>query len=181
MSQSKPLPRLLLMLPLLLGAALALLFWRGLTFDANQSPNRLLGKPLPALSLPSLFDGGRLLHTTDIKGPALINVWAAWCSACRNEHAQLLDISRQYGVAIYGVDYQDSAEAAKDWLQQHGNPFTWVMFDGASAAALPLDVFSVPQTYAVDADGIIRARHIGEINATVWREMQAAIMRLPSR
>lgn len=175
MSQSKPLPRLLLMLPLLLGALLALLFWRGLTFDANQSPNLLLGKPLPALSLPSLFDDGRLLHTSDIKGPALINVWAAWCTACRNEHAQLLEISRQYGVAIYGVDYQDNAGAAKDWLKQQGNPFAWVMFDGASVTALPLDVFSLPQTYAVDADGIIRVRHIGEINPSTWRAMWAAI------
>ncbi len=172
----KPLPRLLLMLPLLLSAVLALLYWRGLTFDANASPNRLLGKAVPALSLPSLHDGGRLLQTGDIKGPALINIWAAWCTACRNEHKQLLEIARQYGVAIYGVDYQDDAEVAKDWLRQQGNPFTWVMFDGATAAGLPLDVFSLPQTYAVDANGIIRARHIGELNETVWRALREAML-----
>lgn len=176
MSQSKPLPRLLLVLPLLLSAVLALLYWRGLTFDANSSPNRLLGKPVPALSLPSLHDGGRLLQTSDIKGPALINVWAAWCVPCRNEYPQLLEIARQYGVAIYGIDYQDNADVAKDWIQQHGNPFAWVMFDGVAAAGLPLDVFSLPQTYAVDANGIIRARHIGEVNETVWQALREAMM-----
>lgn len=171
MNQSKPLPRLLLMLPLLLGLILALLFWRGLSFDANQSPSRLLGKQVPNLSLPSLHDGGRLLNTADIKGPALIVIWAAWCTPCRNEHRQLLEIARQYGVAIYGVDYQDDAETAREWLRSQGNPFVWVMFDGAAAAGLPLDVFSLPQIYAVDADGVIRARHIGELNQTIWMQL----------
>jgi cytochrome c biogenesis protein CcmG/thiol:disulfide interchange protein DsbE len=179
-NQPKPLPRLLLFLPLLLSAVLALLYWRGLTFDANRSPNRLLGKPLPSLSLPSLDDGSRILQTVDIKGPALINVWASWCGACRNEHQQLLEISRQYGVAIYGVDYQDEAATAKAWLRQQGNPFVWVMFDGAMAAGLPLDVFSLPQTYAIDANGIIRARHIGEVNETVWQSLREAMLAGPS-
>lgn len=175
MNPAKPLPRLLLMLPLLLSAALALLYWRGLTFDANQSPSRLLGKPLPVFNLPSLLDGGRLLQSTDIKGPALINVWATWCTACRNEHRQLLTIARQYGVPIYGVDYQDDAEAAKDWLRQQQNPYVWVMFDGVAATNLSLDIFSLPQTYAVDADGIVRYRHIGELTESVWQSMREAI------
>lgn len=175
MNQVKPLPRLLLMLPLLLSAALALLYWRGLTFDVNQSPSRLLGKPLPVFKLPSLHDGGRLLQSTDIKGPALINVWATWCAACRNEHRQLVAIARQSGVAIYGVDYQDDAEAAKDWLRQQDNPYAWVMLDGAAATNLSLDIFSLPQTYAVDADGIVRYRHIGELTESVWQSMREAI------
>ncbi|WP_150047251.1 DsbE family thiol:disulfide interchange protein [Methylomonas rhizoryzae] len=175
MNPSKPVPTLLLWLPVLLGLALALLFWRGLTFDPNRTASRLIGKPVPAFSLPALQDGGRLLDSADIKGPALINVWATWCTACRNEHPLLLEITRQYGVNIYGVDYQDEAESAKAWLQQQGDPFVWVMFDGAASAGLALDVFSLPQTYAIDAEGIIRYRHIGELNEPVWRAMWALI------
>lgn len=179
MMPPKPLPRLLLALPLLLSAVLALLYWRGLTFDANNSPNRLLGKAVPALTLPSLHEGGGLLQTADLKGPALINIWAAWCSACRNEHPLLLKLAKQDGIAIYGVDYQDDAALAKDWLRQQGDPFVWVMFDGATAAGLPLDVFSLPQTYAIDANGIIRARHIGELNETVWQTLRQAMLAKP--
>lgn len=173
---AKPLPRLLLMLPLLLGAALALLYWRGLTFDVNGSPSRLLGKAVPAFDLPSLLDGRARLSSKDVKGPALINIWATWCAACRNEHAKLIEIAGQ-GMAIYGVDYQDDADRARDWLGQQGNPFVWTMFDGASAASLALDIFSLPQTYAIDANGIIRYRHIGEVTEEVWRAMRQAVER----
>lgn len=171
MSDAKPLPRLLLLLPVLLGIALALLYIRGLTFDANTLTSRLVDKSIPAFSLPDLYDADKLIRSHDIKGPAVINVWATWCAACRNEHRLLLEISRNYGVPIYGVDYQDSAEAARDWLLQKGNPFERVMFDGAAASSLPLDIFSLPQTYLVDANGVIRARHIGELTETVWLGM----------
>lgn len=178
MSNTKPLPKLLLALPLLLCTILVALYFHGMTFDPNETGSRLVGKPVPSFNLPSLYDDRVLLHSGNIKGPAIINVWAAWCGACRDEHAQLIRISREEGIAVYGVDYQDDAETARTWLKQNGNPFTWVMFDGAAAAGLVLDVYSLPQTYAIDANGVVRARHIGALTEPVWQQLRDAIFTL---
>jgi len=175
MTSNKPVPRLLVMLPLLLAGALALLYWRGLTFDPNQTPSRLLGKPLPAFNLPNLYDDGQTLYSRDLQGPALINVWASWCAACRSEHAQLLKISRDHGLRVYGIDYQDDKDAAKAWLAERGNPFVWVMFDGAASVAGTLDMFSLPQTYVIDAEGVVRYRHVGEVTEAVWLDIEQAL------
>ncbi|MCX7098585.1 MAG: DsbE family thiol:disulfide interchange protein [Methylococcales bacterium] len=171
----KPAPKLLLALPLLMFAILGLLYFYGLTYDPNKYASRLIGKATPVLKLPSLFNTETLLDSTSIKGPALINVWASWCGACREEHAELKRIAAEENINIYAIDYQDDAEIARTWLKQNGNPFVWVMFDGAAAAGLPLDIFSLPQTYLVDAQGVIRARHIGALNPAIWQEMKTKL------
>jgi cytochrome c biogenesis protein CcmG/thiol:disulfide interchange protein DsbE len=175
MPTPKPLPRLLLWLPLLLGAALALLYWRGLTFDVNRSPARLLGKPLPSFQLPALATPDVSLHSSAIKGPALVNFWATWCAACRAEHAQLLALARQQAIALYSINYQDDAVSAKAWLQQQGDPFVWTMFDGAAALSGPLDILGLPETYLIDANGVVRYRHVGELTEPVWQAMRQAL------
>jgi cytochrome c biogenesis protein CcmG/thiol:disulfide interchange protein DsbE len=126
------------------------------------------------VNLPSLENTEIILHSTDFKTPALINVWASWCAACRDEHELLKQLSEE-GVTIYGVDYQDDLENAKTYLKQQGNPFVAIMFDGAMASAMPLDIQSLPQTYLVDKNGIIRARHIGALTPEVWKSMQAVL------
>ena len=175
MNNTKPFPKLLVILPLILSLVLALLYWQGLTFDPNQAPSRLMAKPLPLFQLPAVEDGDKLLSSKQVQGPALINVWATWCAACRNEHTQLLKISREAGVKVYGIDYQDDSEMAKQWLSSQGNPFKWVMRDTVAAMAGTLDIFSVPQTYLIDAEGVVRYRHVGEITEPVWRAMQIAL------
>lgn len=179
MTDAKPFPRLLLMLPLVLGFLLALLYWRGLTLDPNQVPSRLLGKPLPLFQLPALSDDARLLSSKSIQGPALINVWASWCAACRTEHVQLLKIGREYALPVYGIVYQDERDQAQIWLAQQGEPFRWVMFDAAGSVSGLLDIFSVPQTYVIDADGIVRYRHIGEVTEKVWQTMRTYLKTSP--
>jgi cytochrome c biogenesis protein CcmG/thiol:disulfide interchange protein DsbE len=163
------------MLPLVLFVILGLLYFYGLTYDPNKTASRLINKAVPVFRLPSLFSSDIILDSSTIKGPAIINVWASWCGACRDEYAELKRIAEEEAITLYGVDYQDDAEIARTWLKQNGNPFTWVMFDGAAAAGLPLDIFSLPQTYAVDAEGIIRVRHIGALTMPIWQDMKKQI------
>lgn len=172
MSDAKQVPRLLLVLPILLVSALGLLYWHGLSYDPNRLSSRLVGKPIPTFSLPALHAEDVILRSVDIKGPALINIWASWCAACREEHPLLLQLAKKDGVKIYGIDYQDTADTAKTWLEQTGNPFYWIMFDGAAAVSMPLDIYSLPQTYAIDASGVIRARHVGALTREIWQMMQ---------
>lgn len=169
---AKRAPKLLLALPLVMIVVLGVLYFYGLTYDPNKASSRLINKQLPVLKLPSLLDTDVLLDSTTVKGPALINVWASWCGACRTEHEELKRITQEEHVNIYSVDYQDDPVTARNWLKQNGNPFVWVMFDGAAAAGMPLDIYSLPQTYLVDAKGIIRARYIGAITQPIWLAMQ---------
>ena len=175
MSQEKPLPRLLLALPIALGSVLAALFWFGLSYDQNQFASRLLNKPLPYFSLYTLDANKPLINSSELKGPAIINVWATWCSACIAEHPKLLQLSQEANLKLYGINYQDEKKLASDFLQQAGNPFAINLFDGSASTAISLDILALPQTYAIDRDGIVRFRHIGELNDTVLDQLKKAI------
>lgn len=163
MSAHKPLPKLLLTLPWLLGGILAMLYWRGMTLNPNAEVSRLIGKPLPDVALPQLFDANQSITTQQLRGPALVNVWASWCSACRNEHALLHKMVKEDSVVIYGIDYQDNLDAAKVLLAERGNPYALVLFDGASLISMAFDIISLPQTYVIDTHGKVLYRHVGEL------------------
>jgi cytochrome c biogenesis protein CcmG/thiol:disulfide interchange protein DsbE len=160
---TKPVPRLLLALPIILAILLGLMYSYGLTYDPNKSPSRLIGKKIPVVNLPSLANPEIILSSADFKAPAIINIWASWCAACRAEHEFLKQLAAD-GMTIYGVDYQDDLQNARAYLKQSGNPFATIMFDGEMASAMPFDVQSLPQTYFVNASGVIYARHIGALN-----------------
>ena len=170
---TKPTPRLLLALPIILAILLGLMYSYGLTYDPNKSPSHLIGKKIPIVNLPSLANTEIILNSADFKAPAIINIWASWCAACRAEHELLIKLSDQ-GVTIYGVAYQDDLENAQTYLKQNGNPFATVMFDIEMASAIPFDVQSLPQTYLVDENSVIRARHIGALTPEILKNMKLA-------
>ena len=171
----KPAPRLLLILPIVLMVTLGVFYAYGLTFDPNKSQSRLMGKPLPIVTLPALSDTQKEISSLHFKTPAIINIWASWCSACRAEQELLMEIAAQHRFFVYGVDYQDDIENARAYLKAQGNPFNEIMFDGAMSAAQPFDVLSVPQTYLIDQHGIVRARYVGKLTKEVWQMLQATL------
>jgi cytochrome c biogenesis protein CcmG/thiol:disulfide interchange protein DsbE len=171
---TKPELRLLMALPIILILLLGVMYGYGLTYDPNKSPSRLIDKKIPVVNLPSLANSEIILHSQDFKTPTIINIWASWCAACRTEHELLKQLSEE-GVTIYGVDYQDDLENAKTYLKQQGNPFVAIMFDGTMASAMLLDIQSLPQTYLVDKNGIIRARHIGALTPEILKSIQAPL------
>lgn len=163
---TKPAPRLLLALPIILLIFLTAMYGYGLTYDPNKSPSRLIGKKIPVVNLPSLANTDIILNSADFKTPAIINIWASWCGACREEHELLMQLAAQ-GVTIYGVNYQDDLENARAYLKQNGNPFSFVMFDIEMTSAIPFDVQSLPQTYFINENGFIYARHIGKLTSEI--------------
>jgi cytochrome c biogenesis protein CcmG/thiol:disulfide interchange protein DsbE len=86
-----------------------------------------------------------------------------------------MDIAEQHRFFVYGVDYQDDLDNARGYLKAQGNPFDDIMFDGAMSAAQPFDVLSLPQTYLIDQNGIVRARHVGKLTKEVWQMLQATL------
>lgn len=165
--------RLILFIPLAIFFVMGIFLWRGLQLDPTELPSALIDKPMPAFQLSSLYDQGRTLTEQDLKGkPALLNVWATWCPTCKQEHAQLNKIAREEGVTIYGINYKDDRAKAADWLQRYQDPYALNIYDDKGSLGLDLGVYGAPETYVLDKDGIIRYRHVGEVNEKVWQQLR---------
>jgi len=156
-------------LPLVAFLVLVLLLVRGLSLDPTELPSARLGDRVPAFDLPLLNTAERRSADDWTGQPALLNVWATWCFSCRVEHPYLLELAAQ-GVVIYGLNYKDEPEKAAQWLVDLGNPYTETIVDQSGDFGLDLGVYGAPETYVIDADGIIRHRHVGVVNAQVWTE-----------
>ena len=167
--------RLKLFIPLFIFAVLAAFLWRGLSLDPNYLPSALIDKPVPAFELPNLREPDQLVKTEELLGePYLLNVWATWCPSCRVEHPYLLQLAEQ-GVKIVGLNYKDEDEPAKDWLKHFKDPYSLIIADREGRLGLDLGVYGAPETFIVDAQGIIRYKHVGVVDERVWRSTLAPI------
>ncbi|MGH8457654.1 MAG: redoxin family protein, partial [Stenotrophobium sp.] len=116
-------------IPVVVLAALVVLFVVGLQNDPREVPSPLIGKPAPAFSLP-LLDDKTAYTNQDLKGrPLLVNYFASWCVGCQAEHAFLMQLARQQNVEIIGMDYKDTPADVTQWLGRHGDPYRTVVQD----------------------------------------------------
>lgn len=160
-----------LYVPVLLFLVLAAVLYRGLGRDSQEIASPLIGRSVPAFSLPDLDNPQRLHTDSELRdGPLLLNVWATWCVSCRMEHPFLMQVARDYGVPIIGMDYKDEREDARHWLQERGNPYRFTLSDAEGRLGLDLGVYGAPETYLVDRKGVIRAKHVGVIDEQVWQQ-----------
>ncbi|WP_295450564.1 DsbE family thiol:disulfide interchange protein [uncultured Thiodictyon sp.] len=149
--------------------ALAALLYYGLGLDPSKVPSPLVDKPLPAFQLESLKEPGKTLSSDLLKGKvSLVNVWASWCPSCRQEHAELVRIARESGVQVIGFNWKDERAAALEMLQRFGDPYAMSFYDPNNQVGIDLGVYGAPETFVVDAAGIIRHKRIGPIDRKVW-------------
>ena len=160
--------RLKLFIPLVMFVVLSVLLYQGLKKDPNELPSVLIDKPVPAFSLPSLNDESIQLTAETFKGrPYLLNVWATWCPSCKSEHPYLLKLA-QMGVPIVGLNYKDEQEEAKQLLAAMGNPYLDNIVDKEGILGLDLGVYGAPETFLVDAKGVIRHKVVGVVTEEIW-------------
>lgn len=164
--------RWMLLGPLVLFLGMAGLLYRGLYLDPSELPSALIGKPFPEFSLPAVQDGKPLTRADLLGKPALVNVWGTWCVACRVEHPVLTKLAQQ-GVVIYGVNYKDVNAEAQKWLKNFHDPYQLNINDEAGSLGLNLGVYGAPETFLIDGKGVIRYKHVGVIDETVWRQKLA--------
>jgi cytochrome c biogenesis protein CcmG, thiol:disulfide interchange protein DsbE len=158
------------LLPLGLFVALAVFLGIGLKLDPREVPSPFIDKPAPALELPTLFDNSKTISNSDLKGkPWILNVWASWCVACRQEHQIFVSYSRSKRVPLVGLNYKDAANDAKAWLQELGNPYDIIAFDLQGSAGIEWGVYGVPETFVIDAEGIVRYKHIGPVSSSTMK------------
>ncbi|MBV1789371.1 DsbE family thiol:disulfide interchange protein [Marinobacterium sp. D7] len=170
--------RILLFVPLLIFIGLGYFLWRGLSIDPTELPSARLNQPFPQFQLASLTEPERTLTEADLKGrPALVNIWATWCPTCKEEHAFLNGLAQQ-GVTIYGINYKDEPLKAREWLKRYRDPYTEVVLDQDGALGIDLGVYGAPETYVIDAQGVIRYRHVGAVDAKVWKQLKQVMDQL---
>jgi cytochrome c biogenesis protein CcmG/thiol:disulfide interchange protein DsbE len=140
----------------------------GLTLKPSEVPSPLIGKTAPAFNLPQLHQPQQTLSRDDLAGQVwLLNVWASWCVSCRYEHPLLVELARQNIVPIYGLNYKDRREDAIEWLRNFGNPYVASLHDLDGRVGMDYGVYGVPETYVIDAQGVIRYKQIGPITQEV--------------
>lgn len=155
--------RLLLLLPLLVFLGLGFFLYRGLGMDPSARDSALLAQEFPAFSLSTLADPNTRVDESLLQGQVtLVNVWAEWCPTCKEEMPQLLALEER-GVRLVGINYKDTRAKGHEFLAEFGNPFELNIFDPDGDLGFELGVYGVPETFLVDAEGIIRYKHTGYI------------------
>ncbi len=159
-------------LPLVIFLVLSVFLYMGLGRDTREVPSPLVGKPAPAFMLPMLHDAEKKFSPQDMQGQVwLLNVWASWCGACKDEHPLLMQLSRQNIVPIVGLDYKDKIEDGIATLQKAGDPYTFTIADADGKVGFDYGVYGVPETYVIDKQGVIRFKLIGAVTQQNLKEV----------
>ena len=165
----EPKSRLRFLIPLAIFLALAGFLFKGLFLNPREVPSPLINKPAPQFTLEQLAEPGKTFGAADMKGQVwLLNVWASWCVACRQEHPLLVELSKRKSVPIVGLNYKDKPDAASGWLAQFGNPYDLSVKDSDGRVGIDYGVYGVPETFLIDKAGVIRYKQIGPITEEVW-------------
>jgi cytochrome c biogenesis protein CcmG/thiol:disulfide interchange protein DsbE len=158
-------------IPLALFGVLAWFLAVGLGRDPKEVPSPLIGKPAPAFALTRLDQPQTTIKRDDLLGKVwMLNVWASWCVACREEHPLLVEFSRRKLVPVYGLNYKDTRAEGLRWLANFGNPYDASIFDGDGKVGIDYGVYGVPETFIVDKQGVIRYKQIGPVTPEVIRD-----------
>ena len=163
--------RLLVLVPVLVFLALAIVLGWGLTTASRDIPSNLIGRPVPEFNLPPIEAPKLGLSRSDLLGEvSLVNVFASWCAACRIEHQLLMQLSKGRRVPIHGLNYKDQPAHAIAWLAELGDPYTRIGSDLNGRVAIDWGVYGVPETFVVTSDGTIAYKHIGPVTEQALQE-----------
>ena len=157
--------------PLGLFLVLAVFLGVGLTLNPREVPSPLIGKSAPHFQLPQLHDPEKTFSQKDMLGKVwVLNVWASWCGPCREDHPVWVDLAKTQVVPIYGLNYKDKRADSIAWLKRYGDPYVLSVADTEGRIGIDYGVYGVPETFVIDAQGVVRHKHIGPITAQVLKE-----------
>ena len=156
--------RLRYLIPIVVFAALVIMFAETLNRDPRTIPSALIDKPVPEFALPAVKGRTLGLSSTDLVGEvSLVNVFASWCVACREEHPLFMQLKAESVVPIHGLNYKDHPDNAARWLNTLGDPYTRTGADRDGRVSIDWGVYGVPETFVITKDGRIAHKHIGPL------------------
>lgn len=160
-----------MLVPFVLFATLAILFWHSLSLDPSHMPSPLVGKPLPDFKATLLGQTKEVRSGDVVAGKVtLMNVWASWCMSCYQEHEFILKLAQEKNIQWVGFNYKDETSKALIWLAQLGNPYHLTLADPEGKIGILLGIYNTPETLLIDSKGIIRYRYVGILNESIWKE-----------
>jgi len=166
------------LIPLALLLVLVLFLGAGLQLDPREVPSPLIGKAAPGFALTRLDQPGTTVRRDDLLGKVwMLNVWASWCVACREEHPLLVAFSRDKLLPIYGLNYKDQRADGMQWLSRFGNPYDVSLFDSDGRVGIDFGVYGVPETFIIDKQGVVRFKQIGPVTPEVIRDKIEPLVR----
>jgi cytochrome c biogenesis protein CcmG/thiol:disulfide interchange protein DsbE len=167
-----------LLIPLAIFGVVFAFLLVGLGLNPREVPSPLIGKPAPQFQLKRLHDTSQSYGTADMKGQVwLLNVWASWCVACREEHPLLVELGKAKIVPIVGLNYKDEPADGIKWLRQYGDPYDLSVIDRDGRVGIDYGVYGVPETFVIDKAGTIRYKQIGPVTAEVLEKKIIPLVR----
>ena len=170
-------------LPLILLVALVSVFAFSIDRDSTLVRSVLIDKPVPQFELAAV-------EGLDVPGfgsaalsgePTLVNVFASWCIPCRDEHPLLEALKAETGIRLFGINHSDAPENAVAFLAELGNPYDAVGADRDRRVSIDWGVYGVPETFLVDAKGVIVYKHVGPLTPeAIENELLPAVAALRS-
>jgi cytochrome c biogenesis protein CcmG/thiol:disulfide interchange protein DsbE len=147
----------------------------------------MIGKKVPEFALPPLegltTDGKEVpgFASSDLAQgePTLVNVFASWCLECQQEHPLLVELAKDPGIRLFGIDYKDDAAGARRFLGRYGNPYSRVGTDPSGRVGIDFGVYGVPETYVITGDGKIAYRHVGPLTEKAIRDKILPLLKKP--
>ena len=176
------------LIPLGLFFGLVIFLALGLQRDPKEIPSPLVGQAAPAFKLFTLAADNQTFEPKDMQGQVwMLNVWATWCVACREEHPLLVEFSKQHSLPIVGLSYKEvqaqdeplgvkmspeekrllARQRSEKWLRARGNPYVVTALDLDGRVGIDYGVYGVPETYVLDKQGVIRYKLVGAITPEV--------------
>lgn len=163
--------RLAAFAPLVVFLAVGAILAVGLTLNPREIPSPLIGKPVPEFSLPPVQGRTLGLSSVNLKGEvSLVNVFASWCVACKEEHPVFIQMKREGLVPIHGINYKDRPEDVEKWLNGMGDPYTRTGADLNGRVSIDWGVYGVPETFVIDRNGHVVYKVIGPLTPQVLRD-----------
>lgn len=159
------------LLPLVVFVLLVGFLGMGLKLNPREVPSPLVGKAAPQFTLPRVDAPDQRFSTSELRGQVwLLNVWASWCGACRQEHHVLTELARSGAVPIYGLNHKDERTKAIRWLDDFGDPYKASFFDDDGRVGIDFGVYGVPETFLIDGNGTILYKHAGPVTPELLNE-----------
>lgn len=160
---------LMFLLPLIIFGLLIAMFVYRLGRPTDVVISTSMNRPLPKMTLPLLSDPNRMMTEADLpKTPFILNVWGSWCPSCVIEHPFLMELSAQ-GVPMVGINYKDELPNALGYLNEHKDPFVYSVQDLDGRYALDLGLTGAPESFVVDAKGVVHKHIVGVIDEHNWQ------------
>ena len=165
-------------IPLAVFGILLVFLFVGLGLNPREVPSPLVNKPAPAFQLNQLHKPDAPFAHKDMAGKVwLLNVWASWCVACREEHPVLVELAKKNVLPIVGLNYKDKPEEGRAWLKQFGDPYTLSVMDRDGRVGIDFGVYGVPETFLIDKQGVIRFKQIGPVTPAVLEKKILPLVR----